>query len=64
MRVGGEIAAGGLVSHSIFDLFIDRIGIDHDPGRTGEVLISQPSSAAEVYQSVGLAIERIHLGAR
>src|SRR6516165_888421 len=42
MRVRVEISAGGSVGRRVFDLLIDRVGIDHDAHRASEMLLPQP----------------------
>ena len=58
MRVGVEIGARRRVGLGVFDLLIDRVGVDHDAHRAGEVLLAQLGRAAQIDQPVGLGVER------
>jgi len=62
MRVEIGLRLG--IGAGIFDLLVDRIGIDHDPPLAGEVMLAQPRRAAEIDQRVGFAEELVDARAR
>ncbi len=64
MRVRIKIGAGCRIGPGVFDLFIDRVGVDHDAHRTAQVLRAQRGCAAQIDQPVRLAIEGAHPLAR
>jgi hypothetical protein len=62
MRV--EIGARCLIGPGVFNLLINRIGIDHDAHRTAQVFLAQPGRAAQIDQPVRLGVEGAHPLAR
>ena len=43
-----------------FDLFVDRVGIDHDAHWAPQMLVAQFGRAAQIDQPVGLGVEELH----
>jgi hypothetical protein len=64
MRVRVEIGARTRIGLGVFDLLIDRVGIDHDARAAGHMLVAQPRRAAEIDERIGIAIEIPHRVAR
>ena len=48
----------------VFDLLVDRVGVDHDPHRAAQVVLAQPADAAQIDQPVGFGEEPPHPLAR
>ena len=46
MGVGIDIGARRRISLGVFDLLIDRVGIDHDAHRAAQMLLAQLGGAA------------------
>ena len=64
MRVRAEIGAGRPVGLGVFDLLIDRVGVDHDAHRAVQMILAQLGRAAQIDQPVGLGQERAYPLAR
>ena len=64
MRVRVDIGAGVGVGAGIFDLLVDRIGVDDDAHRAGQMLVAQAGGPAQIDQPVRLGVKPAHLLAR
>ena len=60
MCVRVDIGARRKVGLGVFDLLIDRVGIDHDAHGAAQVLLAQLRRATQIDQRVGLGVERPH----
>ena len=49
----GDRRRFGGIGLGVFDLLVDRIGIDHQPARADHVMLAQPCGTAEIDQRVG-----------
>ena len=60
MRVRVDIGARRRIRLGVFDLLVDRVGVDYDAHGAAEMLVAQLRRAAQVDQRIGLGIERPH----
>jgi len=58
MGMGVEIGLRGGIGLGVFDLLIDRVGVDHHATPACQVMIAQPGGSAQIEQGVG-ALEEI-----
>src|SRR5262245_9948863 len=60
MRVSIKVSSRRAISRCIFDLLINRIGIDQNPDRATQMLFAQLCCAAEIDDAVGFGVERLY----